>query len=277
MDAWQGSDVGLSRLGSVLRTRWGAVSDIGPSRPSNQDAWLAEPPLFAVADGMGGHEAGELASATAVATLRQHLTARDPGVFEVDRAVCQAAVAVAELMDDPLSPSAPGTTLTGLVGTSYEGRPAWLVFNVGDSKVFLVAGDSIIAVTEEHVAVLPDGAQVLTRALGAGMPGLPESGFFLVPARRGDRFVVCSDGLHRALPEAQLHALTMRAPDPQTASAQLVDGAIAAGTRDNVTALVVECLEAMPDGEGSHEAADRQIVTVRRASKTTTPTTAREG
>lgn len=259
----------LSRLGSVLRTRWGAVSDIGPVRESNEDSWLAAPPLFAVADGMGGHARGEDASRTAIETLGACLTEADPGIVEVDRAVCQAAVAVGALADDPPSYGAPGTTLTGIVGTRREGVPSLLVFNVGDSRTYLVADGAIVRITEDHVTGLPGLGHVITQTLGAGMPGLPNPDYFLVPARRGDRYVLCSDGLHGVLDDATILALTTEAADPQAAAAHLADAALRAGTRDNVTVVVVECIEVSPEEPSA--AGDRVVQRLRRAETTTTP------
>jgi PPM family protein phosphatase len=261
----------LSRLGSVMRTRWGAVSDIGPVRSANEDCWLAAPPLFAIADGMGGHARGDEASRTAVDTLRAGLTVRDPDVVDVDRAVCQAAIAVNTLAADGSGEAPPGSTLTGMVETRRDGLPHWLVFNVGDSRTYLVAGDDILQLTRDHVTDIPGLTHVITQTLGAGMPGLPDPDYFLVPARRGDRYVLCSDGLHGVLDDETIRRLTTEAPDPQVSAARLADAAISGGTRDNVTVVVVECTEVSPASPGEAGASVRIVESLRRATTTTAP------
>ena len=107
----------LPLCGTVIRTTWGATSDIGPVRSSNQDSWLVQEPLFAVADGMGGNTEGELASTTALEVLStalspEALSAIDPNPAELVDAIRDAAQAVASLGEEG-DPAAPGTTLCG--------------------------------------------------------------------------------------------------------------------------------------------------------------------
>ena len=174
----------LPLCGTVIRTAWGATSDIGPVRSSNQDSWLVQEPLFAVADGMGGNTEGELASTTALEVLStalspEALAAIDPNPAELVDAIRDAAQAVASLGEKG-DPAAPGTTLCGTLTIDQDG-PQWLTFNIGDSRAYLIAQGSIVQLTTDHSAlqeakefaqrtgadlVLPP-SNVITRALGA--------------------------------------------------------------------------------------------------------------
>lgn len=255
----------LSRLGTALVTRWGAATDAGPVRRRNEDSWLAEPPLYAVADGMGGHADGAAASAAAdVAALA-----------------------------DPASPlTAPGTTLTGALALDSPDGPHWLVFNIGDSRTCLVADGEIRRLTRDHsllqeardrgerdagssdppdadaLAVAPN---VVTRALGAGGGGLPEPDYTVAPLRRGDRLILCSDGVHGVVPDRDLVRVVEDSTHPQAAAGALVDLAIARGTQDNATAVVVEATVAAHSRTTPSGAAHREV----RAARPATVRTAR--
>lgn len=260
-----------SRFGTVLLTRWGASSDVGPVRTRNEDAWLADPPLFALADGMGGHADGQLAAATALRALSETPAGTDPDLDGLDRGISAAALAVSALAgDDPVS--APGTTLTGVLAGAWEDHPCWLVFNIGDSRVCLVADGAVAQLTEDH-ATRQDGRTVLTQFLGAGLAGLPDPDFVVVRARRGDRLVLSSDGLHGVVAPDAIGRIVEGQTDPQAAATALTDAALAAGARDNVTVVVVEAAEvspAWPDDEPAG-AALRPLLRVRRAQETTSP------
>ena len=165
---------------------WGASTDIGPVRSENEDSWLAVSPVFAVADGMGGHLGGAQASSKAVITLRQFLSPERLGNRPVDLvdlsvAIDAAATAVAGLapVDNPMG--APGTTLSGLMVLWTPEGPYWLSFNVGDSRAYVVGPGGIRQLTHDHSAlqeardlaatsgapqVIPP-ANVVTKALGA--------------------------------------------------------------------------------------------------------------
>lgn len=246
----------LPLCGTVIRTQWGATSDIGPVRSSNQDSWLAQDPLFAVADGMGGNAEGELASTTALEVLSNALSpealdAIDPNPAELVGAIRAAAEAVASLGEKG-DPAAPGTTLCGTLTIDQDG-PQWLTFNIGDSRAYLIAAGSILQLTTDHSAVqeakefakrtgaelvLPP-SNVITRALGAAMPELPQADYVLTPMREGDVVVLCSDGVHGALSEQDFIDIASQDVSAQEIANALVDRAIEGGTRDNATALVI--------------------------------------
>lgn len=238
--------------------RWGASTDIGPVRSENEDSWLAVPPVFAVADGMGGHLGGAQASSTAVLTLQEFLSPDRLGDRAVDLvdlsvAIDSAAAAVAALASDDNPMGAPGTTLSGLMVLHTAEGPYWLSFNVGDSRAYVVGGGGIRQLTHDHSAlqeardlaavsgaprVIPP-ANVVTKALGAGQCGTVKADYTIMPLEDGDRAVICTDGVHGVLQDAQLHALVAAGNGPQGNADDLIQASLEAGTRDNTTAVVV--------------------------------------
>lgn len=230
----------------------GAVTDAGRLRRHNEDAFLAARPVFLVADGMGGHSRGEAASAEVV---RQFETlAGLPWVTPEDlqSRLVRAARAIDALADGAGPP--PGTTVAGVALAQQWGRPYWLAFNVGDSRVYLLRDGRLEQITVDHsrhqelldAGVDPDamavGRNVITRALGAGVTGVPMLDVWLRPAAPGDRVLICSDGLSGEVTELLILATLRTAADPQRAASELVDAALAAAGRDNVTAVVVDAV-----------------------------------
>lgn len=303
----------LTRLGSVLTMRWGAATDTGPVRQQNQDSWLAEPPLFAVADGMGGHADGASASAAALDELAARLrpdalSGKAADLADLDRAIASAAARVAGLASPSAVLAEPGTTLTGVLVLDAPHGPHGLVFNIGDSRTYLVADGELRQLTHDHsllqevkdqaalwppqevegqattasdsesdLDVLEVLANVVTRALGAGGHGLPEADYTVTPLRQGDRLILCSDGVCGVVHDADLVRTVESAQHPQTAANALIDLAIAQGTTDNATAVVVEItsaghMETTPPG-----AADREVRTARPAAVQTAPRRHQEG
>ena len=238
--------------------RWGASTDIGPVRSENEDSWLAVPPVFAVADGMGGHLGGAQASSKAVITLREFLSPQRLGNRSVDLvdlsvAIDAAATAVASLasVDNPMS--APGTTLSGLMVLRTAEGSYWLSFNVGDSRAYVVGGGGIRQLTHDHSAlqeardlaatsgaprVIPP-ANVVTKALGAGQVGSVKADYTIMPLEDGDRAVICTDGVHGVLSDSRIHGVVADGDGPQGTADRLVRASLEAGTRDNATAVVV--------------------------------------
>lgn len=234
---------------------FGACTDPG-DRPRNEDAHLAVEPLFLVADGMGGHEDGVLASACVVDAFRPLLARTSVTADEVREAISAASAAVHRLVSGDRSP---GSTLAGVAVTEQDGRACWLVFNIGDSRVYrLGANDQLeqISVDHSHVQELVDAGEltargakehvqrnVITRALGAGMPGAPEPDQWLLRIEPGDRMLVCSDGLTGEVTDQLIAATLLSTADPEQAAADLVQAAVDAGGRDNVTAIVVDAVD----------------------------------
>lgn len=240
----------------AFRVVCGGVTDAGRMRPHNEDSFLAAAPVFLVADGMGGHSRGAAAS-TAVVQAFEPLAGR-PWVSAADlqAAVARAAAGVAALGGDG---SPPGSTLSGAALTEQDGHPCWLVFNVGDSRVYLLRDGRLEQITVDHsrrqelleAGASPEsiqvGRNVITRALGAGQAGVPAVDQWLVPAAQGDRVLVCSDGLSAEVTAVFLLATLQSVTDAQDAARALVAAALAAGGSDNVTALVVDAVEVTGD------------------------------
>lgn len=242
----------------VLTVAHGAATDVGRVRTHNEDAYLAHSPVFLVADGMGGHRAGDVASTlclNAFAPLRGRDFVSAP---ELSGALTQAARDVAGLGADG---GAPGTTLSGLVLSTQGDLPCIRIVNIGDSRTYHFGAGTFSLVTHDHSEVqeLIDAGKlteeqartsgrrnVITRALGAG--GGPEAAadHFVLPAHARDRFVICSDGLSGQVTSALIEIVVRSVGDPAEAAHELVRRALASGGHDNVTVVVVDVLEARP-------------------------------
>jgi len=243
-----------------MRFAEGFRTDVGRGRPENEDSLLVDPDhgLYAVADGMGGHRAGEVASATAIETL----TAAYVGGQRLDAAVEAANAAVFAKSADDLSLRGMGTTLTAI---ALEGDGTALVGHVGDSRAYLLRDGSVTQVTDDHSLVeqlvregrlSPEEAQhhpqraIITRALG--VDAQVEVDTYRVDLKPGDRLLICSDGLTTMLSDATIAVTLRRHPDPQQAADTLVDMANQAGGDDNITVVV---LDALADGTAGGTAA----------------------
>jgi serine/threonine protein phosphatase PrpC len=239
---------------------WGAATDRGRRRAANEDALLAMPPIFVVADGMGGHVAGAAAAQAVVEAFAREANTEWYTPAALDRAVGHAAAQVLAL-GHPDGPS-PGSTVTGVGLACADGVPCWLVFNIGDSRTYRLADGELEQVTVDHSVVqqLIDAGElahtdarthlernVITRALGAGLAARPVVDQWLVPAAPGDRLLVCSDGLHGEVTDQLIAATLLAAPEPDTAARNLIEAALAAGGRDNVSAVVIDALTVVPD------------------------------
>jgi serine/threonine protein phosphatase PrpC len=226
----------------------GGVTATGNVRTTNQDQLLAEGDLVAVADGMGGHRAGEVASRLAVDVLRDAFTA-DPTAEGLVAAVHAANRAVWEQATADPALHGMGTTLVAvaLVGASLA------VVNVGDSRAYLLQDGRLRRLTSDHSlvaelvrsgAISEDEARthprrnILTRVVGASAEIEPYVGE-AVP-ERGGRLLLCSDGLFNELDEPQIAAILTQVADPTDAATRLVDEAKHAGGADNITALVLD-------------------------------------
>ncbi|MEP6842435.1 MAG: protein phosphatase 2C domain-containing protein [Pseudolysinimonas sp.] len=238
---------------------WAARTDVGHRRAANEDSVLVGLPIFAVADGMGGHAAGDRARAAIAERL-----AREPGPFAELSALEQAFIDAGAAIDT-LSEGIPvgvGTTITGAALVNDGPDPSFLVFNIGDSRVYRFERNELHQVTIDHSVVqelvdagviAPEMADshpesnVITRALGFHDEPLPD--IWRIPAREGMRLLICSDGLTKELGDDRLRLhLASGMPASETASA-LIDAALAAGGRDNVTLIVVDVL-ASPHTQG---------------------------
>jgi PPM family protein phosphatase len=238
-----------------MRVRVGAASDIGRVRERNDDSYLIEHPLFAVADGMGGHRGGDVASSLALETLKDRFSEREGSLTEVVR---EANRAVYERSRSDRAVAGMGTTLTAAV---LDGNRVRLV-HVGDSRAYLFRADELSLLTEDHTLVhrmVLSGElsqaeaerhphrSVLTRAIG--VDGGVEVDELEVELRPGDRLLLCSDGLTGMVGDDSIRAvLESTAGQPQQAVDRLVEAANAAGGIDNITALLVDFEADEPGG-----------------------------
>ncbi|WP_277213673.1 PP2C family protein-serine/threonine phosphatase [Isoptericola croceus] len=247
---------------------WGAATHRGARRRLNEDAYVAGGPAFFVADGMGGHDAGDVASAVAV-TVLEPLTEVETVAIDALRTGVDAAHEVIRGIQAPPDRHA-GTTLTGVTLTSQEGAPYWLVVNLGDSRTYRLADGALEQVSVDHSEVqeLVDAGEisaadalthprrhVVTRVLGS--PEDPVADYWFLPVHVGQRWLLCSDGLTSEVGDGRLAELLGEQQDPQRAADRLVDEALAAGGRDNITVVVVDVTDAQEPVESTIPRAQR--------------------
>jgi serine/threonine protein phosphatase PrpC len=230
-----------------------AATDIGLQRTTNEDAYLAQPPLFAVADGLGGHSAGEIASRLAIDILsgwaadgREALT---EAVKEANRSVHEQAASDPEL-------HGMGTTVTALLAADSSIQ----IVHVGDSRAYLFREGDLRRLTQDHTLaerlvregrITSDEADrhpqrsILERAVGVS-PEV-EVDVYAIDILPGDRLLLCTDGLTSMLSDPEIRTVLAEERDPEGAAGRLVAEAVRAGGRDNVTTLVVD----YPDEDGT--------------------------
>lgn len=225
-----------------------AITNVGQVRDHNEDAYLASPPLFVVADGLGGHEAGEVASNIAIDTIKakgRHIeTAQD-----LRRAVEAANAAIISGARRNLGRAGMGTTLTA--ARIFEGKA--LLAQVGDSRGYLFRSGRLAQITQDHSVVAamvrsgsisPEEARihpnrnVITRALGSD-PGL-EVDTYEYETLPGDRWLLCSDGLYGMVDDSAIEKILSEVEDPNRAAEMLVESANDAGGSDNITVIIID-------------------------------------
>ena len=235
-----------------------SLTDTGRKRRHNEDAYVVEPPLFAVADGMGGAQAGELASSLAAAALKDVPEPGGGGEERVDELIQQANRRVYERQSQDAAASGMGTTMT--VALVEDGRVA--IGHVGDSRAYLIRGRSLEQLTEDHSLVAelvrsgklsPEEAEghpqrsVITRALGTD-PDV-DVDTFSVETRPGDLFLICSDGLTSMVDDDMIMTeVASNRDDLKSAAKALVRAANNGGGEDNITVVFFEI-----DGTGDTE------------------------
>jgi PPM family protein phosphatase len=248
----------------------GARSDVGLVREVNEDAYLASPPVFVVADGMGGHDGGDVASRIVVEEFgRLAASGYDParGAEQVAAtlAECQRLVADygARQVARGRARGYAGTTVAGAVLVDDDG-PQWLLVNLGDSRIYRLTDQRLEQVSVDHSVVqeLVDAGtitreqaahhperHVITRALGG--PQAAEADYFLLPLAATGRVLLCSDGISGMIADDEIEAVLLATRDPGDAADQLVERALAAGGQDNATAVVVDVVGwSGPEQEG---------------------------
>lgn len=263
-----------------VRLIWGAATDVGRVRQQNEDSFIADPRLFMVADGMGGHNAGEVASAIAVRTM---LEAAGTGFTDQDTLVAAVRAANRAIHDAAgglNEQRGMGTTLTAVAPLRLaEGEPPALsVTNVGDSRTYVFRDGQLRQLSVDHSYVqelLSEGLvtaeearvhprrNIVTRALGIDGSVNPDA--WIVPMVVGDRFMLCSDGLVDEVPDADIAAIMGSTANPEDVARALVETANRNGGRDNVTVIVIDV----------HDAADSETAAAVASPAGTAPTAAR--
>ena len=236
-----------------MKVSVGAATDIGQVREGNEDSFLVVAPLYAVADGMGGHRGGEVASSLALETVQGMFERKEGSLADQ---VVEANRAVFDRSQNDRSVSGMGTTLTAAL---VDGSRVHLV-HVGDSRAYLLRGGELAQLTEDHTLVhrmVMEGEisqeeaethphrSILTRALGVDQSVQVDETD--VETAAGDRLLLCTDGLTGMVPEGQIREILLESADPQEAVEKLVKVANRAGGIDNITAVILDFSE---DGSG---------------------------
>ena len=251
--------------------RWGALSDTGSLRVQNEDAMLAQEGLFVVADGMGGHNAGEVASAMAIKILRSAQAKGITDAKDLNTAIKEVNEQIFNAATDNSDQRGMGTTITALVITPTNKQTdnsdkSATVANIGDSRTYLLRGGEFRQVSVDHSYVqelVSEGLitreearthirrNIVTRALGIE----PTVGVdtWTLPLIVGDRYVLCSDGLVDEVSDDDIEACLKINSDPQETAVELVAMANRNGGRDNITVIVVDVMadDKAPSSEDS--------------------------
>ena len=272
-DRWPAIDAfkaELIALGGAFRLRAAAMTDVGRVREHNEDAVLAveytreslvdpaQSHLYVVADGMGGAEAGEVASAIAVQTIRSYIESRLEsargdvinGAELLTAALEEANSRIIEYVADHPESRGMGSTGVCALVAPPDAAVAW----VGDSRGYLMEGATLRQVTKDHSLVqrlieigqitaeeahTHEHKNVITRSLGARQSGPAGAEAVSLKLKRGDKLMLCSDGLTAHVDDRQIHDILGRNPDPFDAARELIVAANAGGGTDNISVIVV--------------------------------------
>ena len=247
---------------------FGSRTDVGCVREHNEDSYLVKSPLFVVADGMGGHEAGEVASKIAVTTMEAHAP-KSTSPEALGAAVVKANEAVLRGAKDGTGKPGMGTTLTAAF--VYEDEA--VIAQVGDSRAYLLHNDQLQRITRDHslVADLIEQGRlteaearfhpqrsVITRALGSDPNMQPD--LYTLHVEEGDRLVLCSDGLCSMISDGEIEEILLDNPTPAQACDALVEEALIAGGLDNVTVIVIDPLGDPPSDDEEVTYVEERVV-----------------
>jgi PPM family protein phosphatase len=248
-----GRDQSMNDAERTLAIRCAVRSDVGLAREDNEDSAYAGARLIAVADGMGGHAAGEVASAAVIEALRPLDTEVPAGELlnALDHAVRQASRTLTDMARSNPALHGMGTTLTALL---WSGSQLGLV-HIGDSRAYLLRDGEVFQITQDHTLVqslLDEGKitsaemashpqrNLVLRALVAQESYEPD--LQLRDALPGDRYLLCSDGLHEVVDAQSIAAVLRTVDDPDQAAKDLIALAVDGGAPDNVTCIVADVM-----------------------------------
>ena len=235
-------------FGQQARVSFGSRTDVGLVREQNEDSLIVRPPLYVVCDGMGGHEAGEIASEIAVNVISS-AAPEYPDASALGQAVEEANLAIMRAASEGVGRVGMGTTCTAAM---LQGERL-VVAQVGDSRAYLLHDEKIQQLTRDHSLVAdlveaghitPEEARfhpqrsVITRALGSDPHMRPD--LYEINVQTGDRLLLCSDGLYSMVDDYTIEGILEAQEDPQQAAEELVAAALKAGGHDNITVIVVD-------------------------------------
>ncbi|MEI2714401.1 MAG: protein phosphatase 2C domain-containing protein [Nocardioides sp.] len=245
---------------SRVELHYGATTDVGHVRRVNEDSFLAAPPIFVVADGMGGHSGGDVASrivAEEFAALADSEHTPQSGAEAIADLLSRSQARIQEYAEAQRTSGAQrwyaGTTAVIALLVHDNGFHKWLLANLGDSRIYRLLDGSLEQVSVDHSVVqeLIEAGEitaaeadthperhVVTRALGG--PGVAEADYFLLPMPSVERLLLCSDGISGLICDEVIAELLNKFDDPRDAADHLVRAALEAGGRDNATAIVVD-------------------------------------
>ena len=247
---------GSDRVMSLTYLRWGHVTNVGRVRKANQDSVWANGSLFVVADGMGGHQGGEVASSLTVGAMTSLRSVST--VDELRDAVVHANTMIRNKGANDSALGGMGTTVVAmgvLPAEPFDGALHLCAANVGDSRLYLFANGKLEQISVDHslVGELQRAGQitadeaarhpqrnVVTRALGADDDVDVDT--WVIPAVHGQRFLLCSDGLVNEVSDAEISLELASTEDPVLAAENLVAAANNSGGRDNITVLILDVL-----------------------------------
>lgn len=251
---------------TALRT--GAVTDVGRVRTNNEDQLLVAESIFAVADGMGGHAAGEVASLIAVDTLRDAFTENATAQGLIDAVRLANSNVIARQESDP-NTRGMGTTVcaAALVANEAGDGETFVIVNVGDSRAYLLRDGELSQITDDHSvadelmragqlteeqAATDRRRHVLTRVLGMESTVNPDR--FDIDPFRGDRILLASDGLTNEVPDSEIASILRRIDDPGEAARELTRVAKNNGGADNITVVIVDVTDDDGKAAGASDA-----------------------
>ena len=228
----------------MIALRWAASSETGRARQNDEDSVYAGRWLYAVADGMGGHAAGEVASAAVIDSLCLHdADVGQAALLErLGRAVMEANGEVARNAADDPARRGMGTTLTAMLWSGDR----FALAHIGDSRAFRLREGQLGQITEDHVmGKLVSNAGYLAPVLSRYLDGRPDRSpdLSIREARSGDRYLICSDGLSPVVGTAAIRDVLVSATDPGEAVRRLVSLAEDAGGPDNISVIVIDASE----------------------------------
>lgn len=244
----------------------GSASEVGHVRKVNEDSFLVAPPVFVVADGMGGHSGGDVASRIVVEEFaRLAEEGYDPlrGAESVAETLSRAQVRILQYAEAQRGTHPrwhAGTTCVAAVLVADHEDTSWMLVNLGDSRIYRFNDGDLVQVSVDHSVVqelIESGEitaeeatthperHVITRALGSPEGVAPD--FFLLPLAAAERLLLCSDGITGMITDAVIEEILERIHDPRDAADALVQAALDAGGRDNATAVVVDVVGLVHD------------------------------